>query len=88
MATSTVRSALLGWPDLACARCGELRHRRALGGVKGVETMMVARRDMLWMAGQRARAQQSVWRRAERTYCMPACSDERGHRVNYDMRPT
>ena len=31
MATSTVRSALLGWPDLARARCGELRRRRVPG---------------------------------------------------------
>ena len=57
------------------------------GGVKGVETGMVARLGMLGQAGQRARAQQSARRHAERVFCMPACPDERGHRVNRDIRP-
>ena len=33
--TSTVRHALCRWLDRASARCGELRRRRAPGGVKG-----------------------------------------------------
>ena len=31
VATNTVHSALLGWPDRAHARCGVLRRRRAPG---------------------------------------------------------
>ena len=31
VATNTVRSALLRWPDRARAHCGELRHRRVPG---------------------------------------------------------
>ena len=58
------------------------------GGVKGVGTMMVARFDTLRQAGQRARAQQSARRHSERVFCMPARLDERGHRVNYDLKPT
>ena len=57
------------------------------GGVKGVETGMVARLGMLGQAGQRARAQQSARRHSGRVFCMPARPDERGHRVNYDIRP-
>ena len=57
------------------------------GGVLEVETRMVVRCGTLWLAGQRARAPQRRWRRAERAYCMPACLDERGHHVNRDIRP-
>ena len=57
------------------------------GGVKEVETRMVARRDTLWLAEQRARAPQRRWRRAERAFGMPAPSDERGHRMDRDIRP-
>ena len=58
------------------------------GGVNGVETMMVARFGMLRQAGKRARDQQRLGRVAERVGRMPARLDERGHRVNYDLRPT
>ena len=51
-ATSTVRTALLGWPDHACACRDELRHRRAPGGVNGVETRMVAKFGTLRQAGK------------------------------------
>ena len=57
------------------------------GGVKWVETEMVARFGTLGQAAQRARAQQSARRHSERVFCMPARLDERGHRVNYDIRP-
>ena len=43
--------------------------------------------DMLWLAEQRARAQQRRWRCAERAFGMPAPSGERGHRVDRDIRP-
>ena len=52
-----------------------------------METRMVARGDTLWLAEQRARAPQRRWRHAERAFGMPARSDERGHRVNRDIRP-
>ena len=58
------------------------------GGVKGVGTMMVARFGTLGQAGQRARVQGISRRHPERMFCMPARLDERGHRVNYDLRPT
>ena len=58
------------------------------GGVKNVDTMMVARFGMVWQAGKRAREQQRLGRITERVGCMPARLDERGHRVNYDIRPT
>ena len=57
------------------------------GGVMGVETRMVARGDTLWLAEQRARAPQRRWRRVERVFGMPARSDERGHRMDRDIRP-
>ena len=56
------------------------------GGVQEVETRMVAKLGMLWLAGQRARAQQSAGRHTECVFCMPARPDERGHRVNRDIR--
>ena len=56
------------------------------GGVKSIETMMVARFGMVGQAGKRAREQQRLGRVAERVGCMPARLDERGHRVNYDIR--
>ena len=68
--------------DAASSGVGERQ-----GGVKGVETRMVARGDTLWLAEQRARAQQRRWRRVERAFGMPARSDERGHRVDRDVRP-
>ena len=71
-------------PMLAAASSGVGERQ---GGVMEVETRMVARGGTLWPAGQRARAQQRRWRRAERAYCMPARSDERGHRVDRDIRP-
>ena len=83
----TVHHTLLRWPDRARARCGELRRWRASGGVMEVETRMVARGGTLWLAEQRARAQQRRWRRTERVFGMPARSDERGHRVDRDIRP-
>ena len=57
------------------------------GGVNGVETMMVARFGTLRQAGNQAREQQRLGRVAERVSCMPARLDERGHRLNYDIRP-
>ena len=69
-------------PAAASSGIGECQ-----GAVKGVETGMVVRLGMLGQAGQRARAQQSARRHAERVFCMPACLDEHGHRVNRDIRP-
>ena len=57
------------------------------GGVKEVETRMVARGDTPKLAEQHARAPQRRWRRAERAFGMPGPSDERGHRVDRDIRP-
>lgn len=88
MATSTVRTALLGWPDRARARCGELQRRRAQGGVNSIERMMAAWFGTLRQDGKRAREKQRLGRVAERVGCMPARLDERGHRVNYDLMPT
>ena len=87
-ATSTMRTALLGWPDRARACCGELRRRRAPGGVNGVETRMVAKFGTLRQAGKQARDQQRLERVAVRVGRMPARLDERGHRVNSDLMPT
>ena len=58
--TSTVRTALLGWPDRARARYGECQR-----GVKGVETKMVAKFGALRQSGKRARAKQSARRHSE-----------------------
>ena len=71
-------------PVLAAASSG-IDERQE--GVMGVETRMVARGDTLWPAEQRARAQQRGWRRAERAFGMPTRSDERGHRMDRDIRP-
>ena len=56
------------------------------GGVKSIERMMVARFGMVGQAGKQAREKQRLGRIAERVGCMPARLDERGHRVNYDIR--
>ena len=72
-------------PVLGAASSG-VNERR--GGVKGVETRMVARGDTPRLAEQWARAPQRRWRRAEHAFGMPAPSDERGHRVDYDIRPS
>ena len=56
-------------------------------GVKGVGTMIVAKFVKARQAGKRACAQQRLGRIAERVDRMPAHLDERGHRVNYDIRP-
>ena len=56
------------------------------GGVKSIETMMVAKFGMVGQAGKRAHEQQRPGRVVERVSCMPARLDERGHRVNYDIR--
>ena len=58
------------------------------GGVKDVEMMMVARFGMVGQAGKRAREQQRLGRVAECVGCMPTRLDERGHRVDYDIRPS
>ena len=72
-------------PVLAAASSGV---GECQGGVKDVETMMVARFGMVGQVGKRACEQQRLRRVAERIGCMPARLDERGHRVNYDIRPT
>ena len=71
-------------PVLAAASSGVGKRQ---GGVKNVETMMVAMVGMVGQARKRAREQQWLWRVAEHVGCMPARLDERGHRVNYDIRP-
>ena len=58
------------------------------GRVNSIETMMVAKFGLVGQAGKGAREQQRLGRVAERVGCMPARLDERGHRVNYDLRPT
>ena len=58
------------------------------GRVKGARTKMVARFGKFRQAGKRARDQQRLVRVAERIGHMPARQDERGHRVNSDLRPT
>ena len=49
---------------------------------------MVARFGMVGQAGKQAREQQRLGRVAERIGCMLERLDERGHRVNYDLRTT
>ena len=84
-ATSTVRTVLLRWPERARARCGELRCRRAPGeSYEGWDDD----RGEVWQAGKRSRKQQRRGRDAERVGRMPARLDERGHRVNSDLRPS
>ena len=56
------------------------------GGVKDVETMMVARFGMVGQAGKQAHEQQRLRRVTECVGCMPARLDKRGHRVNDDIR--
>ena len=56
------------------------------GEVNGVGTVMVAGFGKVWQAGKRSRKQQRRRRDAERVSRMPARVDERGHRVNYDIR--
>ena len=63
---STVCTALLRWPDRARARCGELRRRRAPGGVNGVETRMVAKFGTLGQTGEASTREQSARRHSER----------------------
>ena len=72
-------------PVLAAASSG-IGERQ--GGVNGVETSMVVKFGTLRQVGKRAREQQRLGRVAERVGCMPARLDERGHRVNSDLRPT
>ena len=55
-------------------------------GVKRVGTMIVAKFGKVWQAGKRARNQQRLGRDAERVGHMPARLDERGHRVNSDLK--
>ena len=55
-------------------------------GVNGIERRMVVKFGTLRQVGKRAREQQRLGRVAERVGCMPARLDERGHRVNYDIR--
>ena len=57
-------------------------------GVKKVGTMIGAKFGKVWQAGKRSREQQRRGRDAERVGRMPARLDERGHRVNSDLRPT
>ena len=56
------------------------------GRVNGARTKMVARFGKFRQSGKRARDQQKLGRVAERVGRMPARLDERGHRVNYDIR--
>ena len=58
------------------------------GRVNGAKTKMVARFGTLRQAGKRARDQQRLRRIAECVGRMPARLDERGHCVNFDLRPT
>ena len=59
------------------------RHER----VKKIGTMIVARFGKFRQAEKRARDQHRLGRVAECVCRMPTCLDERGHRVNYDIRP-
>ena len=70
-------------PATASSSIGECQ-----GRVKGARTKMVARFGTLRQAGKRARDQQRLGRIVERVGRMPAHRDERGHRVNSDLRPT
>ena len=70
-------------PVLAAASSGVGKRQR---GVKNIETMMAARFGMVGQAGKRAHEQQRLGCVAERVGCMPARVDERGDRVNYDIR--
>ena len=56
------------------------------GGIKRAWMKIVAQFGALSQAGKRARAQQIARCHSKRMFCMPARLDERGHRVNYDLR--
>ena len=58
------------------------------GGVKSIETMMVARFGMVGLAGKRAREQQRLGRDVERVDTQVGIMYTRGHRVNSALRPT
>ena len=85
---STVRTALFRWPDRAHARCGELRRRRAAGGVKRVGTVIVAKFGTVWQSGKQARMKQSAWQHSERIDTQAGIADKHGHRVNSALRLT
>ena len=56
-------------------------------GVKKVETMIVAKFGKARQAGKQAHAKQRLGRHSERIGCMPGRLDERGHHVNFALRP-
>ena len=68
---------------VASSSVGERQER-----VKKIGTMIVARFGKFRQVERRARDQQRLGRVAERVGRMPARLDERGHRVNSDLRPT
>ena len=70
---------------LAAASSGVGEHHE---GVNKIGTMIMARFGKFRQSGKRARDQQKLGRVAERVGRMPARLDERGHRVNSDLRPT
>ena len=87
-ATRTVRTTLLGWPDRARARCGELRHRRVPRGVNGIEMRMVAKFGTLGQTREASTREQSARRHPERADEHAGIMDTHGHCVNTSLRPT
>ena len=67
----------------ASSGAGERQER-----VMRVGTMIGAKFGKVWQAGKRSREQQRRGRDTEWVGRMPACLDERGHRVNSDLRPS
>ena len=58
------------------------------GRVMRVGTMIGAKFGKVWQAGKRSCEQRRRGRDAERVGRTPARLDERGHRVNSDLRPS
>ena len=75
--------ALAAMPVLAAASSGIGEHQ---GGVKGVQTRMVAWFGKVRRPGQRARTEQRLWCTGERVGRMPTPLDEHRHRVNFGIR--
>ena len=70
---------------LAAASSGIVERQQ---GVKKIGMMIVVKFGKVWQAGKRSREQQRRGHDAERVGRMPARLDERGHRVNSDLRLT
>ena len=78
---STVRTALLRWPDRAHARCGGSGVGERQGAVTGDGSRVVARCGSRRRALERASAKQSARRQPERVKTLPGAASSRGHQA-------